>query len=271
MTKTVSIVAGGYLGQRLADALVYDKYRVKLSYRSKPPKQQVYDQKWFYCELNHGQLNYDKDLLGTDCLVICIPPGFKQGLGEFYPTHIQALVEQAHESGVNQVIFTSSVGVYPERGIFSENYQLVPVSNKQQALFQAEQAVLTSRLKYKQVLRLAGLIGAERHPGRFKVNLNGERMAAPVNMVMVEDVVNAIKQLIAHPDSPSNLYNLVAPHHPAKSTFYRFAKQQLGTLDDDLKQVKSPVQGKTVDGSKIEAETDFVYSHRDLYKALTYI
>ena len=273
--KSVSIIAGGYLGQRLADALNCSKYEVKLSFRLNRPKFNVNWQSWYQCELAEGRLSYDEGLFDSDCVVICLPPGFKLGVGKYYPAHVSSLVEQAVLHGVNQVIFTSSVGVYAEKGVFDENSPIPAASVKQQALYDAEQAVLNSRLKYKQVVRLAGLMGPARHPGNFNVQLHSAQMDRPVNMVMIDDVVAAITTLILEPQTESQLYNLVAPHHPTKHCFYRFAQQTLDknnlffeTETEHTDWAEPHADEKRVVGSRIEQETAFTYRHRDLFQAL---
>ena len=269
--RTVSIVAGGYLGQRLARHLVENKYKVKLSYRTKAPEVEVFGTEHFSCVLTEGTLEYDKGLFDADCLVICIPPGFKQGVADFYPLHIKLLLQEGQNAGCRQVIFTSSIGIYPQSGDFREKSQFTMQGEKQKCLLQAELAVLASCVKYKQVLRLAGLIGPGRHPGRFRVSLGSESAQTCVNMVLVQDVVEAIHQLIDQPDTPSSVYNLVSPHHPSKQAFYRFARQSLGLDVGALSTVAIEdafVIPKRVSGALIAQETDFRYQYSKLFEAL---
>ena len=267
-TKTVSIIAGGYLGQRLATALSLLNYSVKLSFRTKLLKREDNSISAHYCSLNRGQLEFDEGLFDADCLVICLPPGFKQGLGDFYAQHTKCLLNEAQKAGVKQVIFTSSVGIYPQSGIFDETSELHVSSDKQQALYDAEQTVLSSGLKYKQVLRLAGLIGDNRHPGNFRVNLSSSNLSGTVNMVVIDDVVQAILTLINSPVTHSNVYNLVSPHHPQKPCFYRYARQAINNAEVSAYHGVSDGSGKKVCGDKIEHETDFAYQHRNLFTAI---
>ena len=256
------------MGQRLALSLSLLNYSIKLSYRTKAAKLDNKLVSHFYCSLSQGQVQYDEGLFDADSLVICIPPGFKQGLGDFYASHIKCLVEKARESQVKHIIFTSSVGVYSKSGIFDESSKLDLVTEKQKALFDAEQAVIRSGLKYKQVLRLAGLIGVNRHPGDFRVDLSSSNFNGVVNMVMIDDVVQAVTTLIKRPETPSSLYNVVAPHHPTKRSFYHFGRINRNKAEHSIlnDQVGSP--GKKVNGMLLEQETEFVYGHGNLFQAI---
>lgn len=69
------------------------------------------------------------------------------------------------------------------------------------------------------ILRLAGLVGTDRHPGRFLAGKTGVKGARKVNLVHQEDVIAAIELLLNRPKG-GHLYNLCAPIHPRKRDFY---------------------------------------------------
>jgi len=117
---SVSVIGGGYLGSRLALALNRDKYEVKVSFRSKPPKAKVKGVQYVYCDVSDGQVIAEETLFQADCVIICIPPGFRRGLGEIYPANITAILEMAQNNGCSHVIYTSSTGIYSEAGFFDE-------------------------------------------------------------------------------------------------------------------------------------------------------
>ena len=276
--KSVGIIGGGFIGQALASLLDKQKYQVKLSFRSKRPEVTGLSISVHHCDVSveSGQtkVEADRELFKVDCLVICIPPGFKKGLGDSYTTKIQTLLEQAQNDNVKQVIFTSSIGIYDQKGKVDELSTLNLSTEKQKALYDAEQAVLNSGLKTRQVLRLAGLIGGSRHPGNFRVSLTEENINEPVNMVMQEDVVQAIALLIEQGESPSDVYNIVSPHHPNKQSFYRYARQKIKDQRANEPLVVSGIgresreafTGKTVEGDRICQELGFKYQFDNLFQ-----
>lgn len=281
--QRVGIIGGGFIGTALAEALVTNqsdeqKYQVFLSYRTSRQKLTNSAINQAYCDASGETLDAEETLFNVDSLVICIPPGFKKGLGDSYSTKIKSLVERGYFSGVKQIIFTSSIGIYPEGGEVDENTALDLSTDKAKALYSAEQEVLTSRVKNKQVVRLAGLIGKGRHPGRFKVKLTSDNADEPVNMVTQDDVVAAITLLLRQGDilNKGDVFNVVAPHHPSKQSFYRTARQQL--KDERINEpviVPSrsntgavPRVGKRVTGDKICRELGFNYQTDNLLRLM---
>lgn len=267
INKVVSIFAGGYLGVRLAEQLNAEKYQVKVSFRSNPPKKLVSGVTALKCYVEDGVVKGDTSLFECDVLVICIPPGFKKGLADSYPTNISALVEMAQKQQVKHIVFTSSVGIYTELAVNDENSQLELSHYKAKVLYDAEQSVLKSRVNFKHVLRLAGLMGLGRAPGRFRLTIDKENANNVVNMVMIDDVIDAIMKLIQTPNTANAVFNIVAPHHPSKQTFFRFARSQFDVLDSAIRSVPYG-DSKQVDGHFIEQQTEFRYQHRNLFDAI---
>lgn len=266
--KRVSIFAGGYLGTRLANRLNSEKYSVSVSYRTNAPKGT--DEGVNVCQVfvEEGQLKGDKSLFDCDTLVICIPPGFKKGMADFYPANILSVVEQALTSRVEHIIFTSSVGIYTEARIIDESQPIDTSQYKSKVLSDAESSVLDSRVKFKHVLRLAGLIGDGRTPGAFRLMITEDNASSVVNMILIEDVVAAIQVLIGTPQTNHQIYNLVAPHHPNKQTFFRHARISEQRPNGAICDV-TPGLSKQVRGDLIELDTGFAYRHRNLFTALT--
>ncbi|WP_051536807.1 hypothetical protein [Shewanella marina] len=192
-----------------------------------------------------------------------IPPKLRQPQtlvfqAEAYLNQLQTLIEQIDFSSFKRIIFISSTAVYADAGVMTEQ-DAVNDSPKQQVLLQAEQLFLA----YPQtvVLRFAGLIGPKRHPGRFfagKQNISGAN--ACVNLVHQADCIGAVKLLLTRP-MVSQVYNLVAPMHPTKETFYTAACLHMGLAAPQFNE--TVVTDKQVDGSLITKELGFVYQFED--------
>ena len=281
MSHRVGIIGGGFVGRALAESLNKSKYKVKLSFRSNKPESLILGVEYFYCDVQESTIKAEDPLFEVDSLVICIPPGFRQDMGDSYTAKIKSLVEKAESSNVKQVIFTSSIGIYSKDGINDENTDLDLSVNKVRVLHSAEQTVLQSRLQYKQVLRLGGLIGGSRHPGRFKVPITQTNANEAVNMVMLQDVVGSIETVIEdiknNEVSPQAILNVVAPHHPNKQSFYRYARQKLNALDgmpiindyqpaDETQNNSGPI-GRVVQGNQITKVFAFKYQVDSFFTA----
>lgn len=272
MTVTVGIIGGGFIGKALAAHLNREKYTVSLSYRSKKPEKPISGIEYCYCDLNEDNPQIANAMLNVDCMVICIPPGFRNGVGDFYATRIKTLLDVVHEDKVKQVIFTSSTGIYTQESKISEKTAIDTEVPKAKVLFDAEQAVLSSRVKNRHVLRLGGLLGGDaenqRHPGKFNVQLTEENADSEINMVMQDDVIKAITAIIQQPERASELYNVVSPHHPTRQSFYRRVWRQ----HEPRRPLPAFVTGnnkagKWVDGDKICQELDFSYKYDNWFTA----
>lgn len=283
MKQSVGIIGGGFIGTALAQRLNKDKYDVTLSYRSNKPELAVLDVNYEFCDVDKDSVTGGEALFQVDTLIVCIPPGFKKDMGDSYTPRIKTIINKAQNNKVKQVVFTSSIGVYSKAGINDENTELDFAVNKVKVLYDAEQEVLNSRLQYKQVLRLGGLIGGNRQPGNFRVVITEENANEPVNMVMQEDVVEAIIAVIdnafSHTSSPQTgsaqsrhraIYNVVSPHHPNKQSFYRYARQQADTLiATEIVSNPNITEGRLVKGDLITQELGFSYKHDNFFESFT--
>ena len=86
-----------------------------------------------------------------------------------------------------------------------------------------------------------------------------------MNLVHLDDVVDAIVLLLQTPKG-GHVYNLCAPKHPSRDSFYPSVSKQLGLVPPTF--VAEPVRasGKVIDGSKICHELGFEYSYDDPMK-----
>ena len=179
-----------------------------------------------------------ESLQSCNIVVIAITPKFKQGKGD-YPNNIAQLLTLFKGRQGTKICLLSSTGVYG--GLAGDVNELSNVSlseDKVSLLHQAEQLVLNvgqdsldnkSSINNNIVLRLAGLVGPKRYPGRFfagKKNIANGDIA--VNLVHQEDVVNAILYLLINEKRDhqiGGIYNVVSDTHVSKSEFYRLACQ----------------------------------------------
>lgn len=167
-------------------------------------------------------------LLDVDALVITLPAR-RSGPGEdFYLQAMQELVDSALAYRIPRIIFTSSTSVYGDaQGVVKENTPRNPVTASGRTLKELEDWLHNLPGTSVDILRLAGLVGPGRHPGRFFAGKTAPDGQHGVNLVHLEDVVGAITLLLQAPKG-GHIYNICAPAHPARNVFYPQMTRLLG-------------------------------------------
>ena len=184
-----------------------------------------------------------RPLFNVDALIITLPPS--RFSSQQYCEHLAFLANQAKKQGVQHVLFTSSTSVFPNiSGQFAENSQLSAETEMGKTLIQAEQCLFQSEISHCDILRLAGLIGKQRHPVKFLAGKRNLKQGnSPVNLVHLEDCIQAITALLMNPNG-LRTYHLCAPIHPTRAeyytkaaVFYDLSIPQFDCSDSDLKRI----------------------------------
>ena len=77
-----------------------------------------------------------------------------------------------------------------------------------------------SGISHCDILRLAGLIGKQRHPVKFLAGKRNLKQGnSLVNLVYLEDCIQAITTLLMNPNG-LRTYHLCAPVHPTRAEYY---------------------------------------------------
>lgn len=149
-----------------------------------------------------------------------------------------------------RVIFISTTGVYGSHGKMDESSDRL-VGNKRHQIESVFKNKFTNNLT---IVRMGGLIGGSRHPGRF---FSGKRLFNPVggvNLIHRWDAVELIQRLIEYPKRIP-LINGVSSNHMPRGEFYTKACLNLG--------VEEPILVDSDQGI-IHREIDSIYM-RDVY------
>jgi nucleoside-diphosphate-sugar epimerase len=220
----VLVVGAGWLGRPLAEALASHGARVWTLQRSAT------------AALPSGIIAITGDIRDgangpwmtelpaqLDHVIVCVAPGRSVGDGyaETYPVAARGAVAVARALGARTMVYTSSTGVYgrTDGGISRETDPIVPRDPRQQALFDAEQHVLTDgatdgatappRLA-RIVLRVAGLYGPGRDPApRYRAAATTDPAGAEAtwtNLAWRDDVISAITHVIMYPFVPGSAH-----------------------------------------------------------------
>lgn len=201
-------------------------------------------------------------LLDVDALVITLPARRTGEGDDFYLQAVQEIVDSALAHNIPRIIFTSSTSVYGEReGTVRETTPLEPVTASGRVLKELETWLHDLPGTSVDILRLAGLVGPERHPGRFLAGKTDVANGAHgVNLVHLEDVISAITLLLQAPKG-GHIYNLCAPDHPTRAEFYSLMARQMNLDAPVFRTQAQNGRGKLVDGNRICNELGFEYQY----------
>ncbi|GAA5189700.1 SDR family oxidoreductase [Ferrimonas gelatinilytica] len=264
MSQRVSIVGCGWLGMPLALHLQSQGWGVTGSGRREETLQALAEAGIPGSLLVIGeqiQCDAPDTLFAADTLIINVPPG-REEQDNSYGERMALLAELAVEHGIRQALFVSSTSVYQDGPTFPECDELAPLSDSPRArMMRLAEQVVRDRFAKVIVLRPSGLVGGERHPGRFLAGRKGLTGAeAPVNLVHRDDVIGAIQCLISR--GPwGETFNLSAPLHPTRGDFYPRAALGLGLCEPEFSD--APLPGKRICSDKLVQSMGFHFRYPD--------
>jgi nucleoside-diphosphate-sugar epimerase len=214
------------------------------------------------------------DIFAQQSLVIAITPQVRQGRTD-YAEKITQLVSAAQQRGVvERIILLSSTAVYDGlSGIVDENNELNLSTDKVKILHAAEQAVMNFS-KEGIVIRLAGLVGPNRHPGKFiqaKKTLSDS--SAPVNLIHQQDAVGLIESLLCvewskislvSGNNAQTVFNGVSDTHVSKGQYYQAAAKALKLDAPVIKKALANESTRVVSGEKSKRLLSYKFVYPDL-------
>lgn len=229
--NSVSIIGCGWLGFPLAQYLLSIGFEVKGSTTSEhklPVFREAGIGSFLFQVSEQSQLDAIlSTFLQSGIWIIALPPGRTPEKQAAYRHLFQLLSQAIPDSGVQHIIMLSSTSVYGDHNEAVDEQTLArPTEASGKLLLEMETRVSSWPVTYS-LLRLGGLIGPNRHPGRFFAGKNAIADGlAPVNLVHLDDVIPAIELVINQ--QPEGIVNIVAPTHPSREEFYTLASAHLG-------------------------------------------
>ncbi|GLX78081.1 NAD(P)-dependent oxidoreductase [Thalassotalea insulae] len=270
MASSVAIVGCGWLGQALAKDLVKEQIEVVATTQS-PEKLAMLAKLGVQAKLFSLPLLQEPDqqdlVFNCHTLVIAIPPMIRQGKQD-YADKIAQLVNGAERGNVSKIILISTTAVYDGySGRVTEELPLKRELAKVDLLARAEQQVLGFS-GVSVVLRCAGLVGEDRHPGRFFANNRVLKApGASVNLVHQVDVVAILRLFIE--TEHSGIFNAVGDTNITKKQFYQAAAQALNLPLPTFEINSKDDSSRKVVGDKLIKLLNYQYRYGDLVSWLS--
>ena len=270
----VSVCGCGWLGLPLAKHLVQKGYNVYGSKRDPDSAERLKEDgiAGVALELPFRKGEKDgasprySDFFNTDTLIINIPPGPETQRDDHFVKNIQSLSMAAKKHGCRRVVFISTTSVYGNaEGEVDEFTMAMPNTDSGHAYLLLEQWLREHWGSELVVLRLAGLIGPGRHPVRYLAGRKGVANGnQPVNLIHLDDCIQAIEQIIACWPS-QNVLHLSAPSHPSREAYYT-AMAAVAELPVPEFTSSSDCRGKTINAQHTCELLGMDFRHPDLMK-----
>jgi len=248
--KTLLIFGAGWLGSKMLHALSEDGQRIIVATRDLNNKTAFPGVEYVQIKIDDKSVRVsfvNEYPTGINQLLLMLPPSGWVN----YEKSISSIVGMY--PNCEQLIYTSSTSVYQEKiGSVNEESMVKP----EHPVFLAEQVVKRYYPHNHIILRLAGLIGSDRHPVKFLLKKESvDNGLAPVNLIHRKDIIHAMFLIIRNAET-SGVYNLCYPKHPLKATYYNLIAKQLFK-----KQIRffDGIGGKEIDGSKFALHYAYDY------------
>lgn len=263
--KNISILGCGWLGLPLAKHFLAEGHTVKGSTTTAEKLEILAKAGITPYQIKITEDTIEGDLAGlvegADILIINFPPKRIPNIEEVHPRQLELVMKQvaAHQ----KVIFISSTSVYQNtNGVVTEEMTLHPEKASGKALLKAEQQLQANFKDRLSIIRLAGLVGNDRLPGRFLANKkelpNG---GAPVNVIHQEDCIGLIDQLIQQ-EKWREIFNGCADKHPVRKDYYTRAAEKIGLIPPHFTEEKTTAF-KIVSNEKSKKELGYTYKFPD--------
>jgi nucleoside-diphosphate-sugar epimerase len=255
-TRTISVLGSGWLGRPLAEHLVRRGYRVRASTTTQGRLAELESLGVEPFVVDIGQLaDAAAGFFRSDVLIVNIPA---QNVRDF-----RGLVSVVESSSIGSVLLVSATSVYPDG-----NKTIVESDGGESAesprtvierLFQASDRFRTT------VVRLGGLIGYSRHPGRFfGVDRVVRDPDAPVNLIHRDDCLGILGRIVDRAVW-GEVFNGCADTHPTRREFYTRAARAIGAPVPEF--ASEPTRSfKIISNHKVKRVLDYEFAHPDLMR-----
>lgn len=206
-------------------------------------------------------------LTQAEVLVLNVPP--RAAVAGGYPQLLRPVHRAVAAARVKAVLFVSTVGVYPDEPRVMREPDALSTRDASSDVLRTEGHFVPRYGQWRStVVRLGGLIGPERPPGRF---LAGRKDLphgdAPTNLLHLTDAVGVLCTIIQQGVWGYTL-NVCAAQHPLRRDFYPEAARFIGLVPPTF--CADLGGGKLIDSSQLRQLVPYTFQHDDVLAALPY-
>lgn len=265
--KKIAIVGLGWVGLPLARHLVSAGYEVIGSTTSAAKLAQIRSEGIEVIQFELAPFPCGEGfaaLFKADILVVMIPPRSRSQEAEFYLEQLKFLRDLINQSPIQQVLFVSSTGIYPDlvRELpYDETFDLSIKNAGNPILLKAEQRMDIERMFQLTHLRFGGLMGADRMPGKYFAGKEQVAGHTRVNFIHQQDAVSMLAWIIEK-GLWDQVYNGVAPVHALRKEIYERNHLEYGMLLPASYQIATSKLDRLISSQKI-SETGFEFVYPD--------
>ncbi len=251
--KQISILGCGWLGLPLAEELIKSGFKINGSTttESKISVLKKASITPFLIELKEDEITGDIEnfLSNSSILIIDIPPKLRGNGTENFVKKITTLLRFIENSTIKKVLFVSSISVYANTNqLVTVNTKPNPETESGKQLLETEQLLQNNINLEITTLRLAGLVGKDRHPVHsLSKKTNVAMPNAPINLINQKDCIEIILKIINN-GIWNKTFNAVADYHPTKKEYYTQKAIELNLKAPEFDELDLSI-GKTVLGT----------------------
>lgn len=255
LDKTIAIFGCGWLGLPLGANLASKGYAVVGTTTREDRFSILTESGITPCTYRLGDSVLDSKLINADVAIVCIP---SKDIDAF-----RVLVESISESEIKHLIFVSSTSVYQTvNGEVTEESEL-----NNSPLVEIESLFAQSKSFQSTILRFSGLMGPNRHPGRFFKDKPIPNPKGVVNFIHLQDCIGIIEAILEK-GIWNDVFHAAADTHPTREVFYKKAKAILDLPNPTFLHSDGVNSGKMILNQKIKKTLGYVFSQPDLLESL---
>jgi nucleoside-diphosphate-sugar epimerase len=200
-------------------------------------------------------------------LVINIPP--RAAVAGGYPQLLRPVHRAVAAARLQAVLFVSTTGVYPDEPRLMREQDAISTRDASSDVLRTEGHFVPRYGQWQStVVRLGGLIGPDRAPGRFLAGRqNLAQGDAPVNLLHLTDAVGVLSTII-NQNIWGYTLNVCAASHPRRREFYVAAAEYLGLTPPTFQ--PEFCSSKIIDSSLLRTLVPYTFRHDDVLAAIPY-
>lgn len=266
----IAVIGFGWLGKPLGESLLKKGNKVIGTTTSKEKMEALKKSGLEVIQMDiQGEIpqNSNSFFENVDICILNFPPqraANPQGLEADVSNYGHHLLKAVSLFGENtKFIFTSSTGIYPDSIPLAKEgeFDRKTVVGTNSIAF-AEEALHQQLGNRLTIVRMAGLIGGDRHIGKYFAGKKGiPNGDTPVNLIHLTDCIRIIERIIEQ-ECWGEVFNACASEHPSRRDFYTAYCEKSGLEKPDFPWEENPVIGKQIDNSKSKTVLNFDYEVR---------